>query len=521
MQHPFRSQVAAAVIVLAVAQAAAGQTGFTVTPDVVAPGGSVTATVTGPPGQFWGIVGSSVNAGLSYGGFALAVGLDFRILAQGVLDGSGQATVSLTPPFRGTVLDRYYFQAGTSPSPSFLPLSLSPGRVVRNADLLSGLVGPAGPAGPAGPGGPAGPPGGPVGPAGPPGPAGAAGPPGPPGLMGPPGPNGVVPTNATGAYDLSNDNGFVAPGTFGSGVLGASGPGTRVVRYPGKAAFRAGSVSGAQWDDANIGPYSTAFGQGTTASGSHSIAMGLSATATGNFSIALGAGAVTTASGDSSIALGTASATAQYATAIGGFNARASGVRSIAMGTNANTNGKRGAFVYGDASLPESDVIATADNQFVVRATGGTIFYSAGGATFYSEPGATTGVSLAPGAGAWGLASDVRLKANFRDLDGKEILAGLARMPIREWNYISQSSSIRHVGPTAQDFRAAFGLGDDDRTISTIDPAGIALRAIQALDVRTQETQTDLARLQDENAALKAELAALRSAIEELKRRPQ
>ena len=513
MQHSFRSQVAAAVIVLAVAQAAAAQTTLTITPDVVAPGGSVTATVTGPPGQFFGIVGSSVNAGLSYGGFALAVGLDFRILAQGVFDGSGQASVSLTPPFRGTVLDRYYFQAGSSPSPSFLPLSLSTGLVVRNADLLSGLIGPAGPAGPAGPTGPAGPGGGLPGPPGPQGPPGAAGLQGPPGLTGPPGPNGVVPTNATGAYDLSNDNGFVAPGTFGVGELGASGPGTRVVWYPAKAAFRAGFVAGTQWDDANIGLFSTAFGQSTTASGLNSIAMGLSATATGNFSIALGAGAVTTALGDSSLALGTASASAQYSVAIGGFNARATGVRSFAMGTNANTNGHRGAFVYGDASLPESEVMATADNQFVVRADGGT--------TFFSNNAMTAGVILTSGGGAFNNLSDARMKANFRDLDGKEILAGLAGMPIREWNYISQSSSVRHVGPTAQDFRAAFGLGDDDRTISTIDPAGIALRAIQALDVRTQETQTDLARLKEENAALKAELAALRQALLELKGRPQ
>ena len=61
----------------------------------------------------------------------------------------------------------------------------------------------------------------------------------------------------------------------------------------------------------------------------------------------------------------------------------------------------------------------------------------------------------------------------------------------------------------AQDFFKAFGLGEDNTHISTIDPDGISLLAIQALDARTQV-------LQKENELLKAELAALRKAIERL-----
>jgi hypothetical protein len=40
---------------------------------------------------------------------------------------------------------------------------------------------------------------------------------------------------------------------------------------------------------------------------------------------------------------------------------------------------------------------------------------------------------------------------------------------------------VRHIGPTAQDFRPAFGLGQDDRTIATIDESGVGLDANQAL----------------------------------------
>ena len=40
--------------------------------------------------------------------------------------------------------------------------------------------------------------------------------------------------------------------------------------YPGKAAFRAGYVSGTDWNDSSIGKYSAAFGENTTASAMYS-----------------------------------------------------------------------------------------------------------------------------------------------------------------------------------------------------------------------------------------------------------
>ena len=66
---------------------------------------------------------------------------DVVILAQGVLNGSGVASIRVVPPFNGTVLDRYYLQAVTSPAPNFVPLEASPGRAVRNGDLIAGLAG--------------------------------------------------------------------------------------------------------------------------------------------------------------------------------------------------------------------------------------------------------------------------------------------------------------------------------------------------------------------------------------------
>jgi hypothetical protein len=175
--HVYRILFSAAFVLQTVAFAAAQTPVVTPATDNVAPGASVSVTLTGTPGQNFALIGSSTNAGFSYAGVQLAVGNDVTILAQGVLDGTGQAVVSIRPPFQGTTLDRYYIQGVTSSSAVFQPLAASVGRVLRNQDLMSGLVGPAGPTGPVGPTGPIGP----AGPQGSTGPAGIQGPAGIPG----------------------------------------------------------------------------------------------------------------------------------------------------------------------------------------------------------------------------------------------------------------------------------------------------------------------------------------------------
>jgi Collagen triple helix repeat (20 copies) len=156
---------------------------------VVVPGQSVTVTVTGGPGEFSAVLGSSVNGGFSYAGVALGVGNDVVILAQGVLDGSGQASIKVVPPFNGTILDRYYLQVVTSTAQDFMPPQSSLVRAVRNGDLVLGLPSTEGPQGRPGTTGPTGAPGpsGPVGATGPQGPTGPQGATGPAGPQGPPG----------------------------------------------------------------------------------------------------------------------------------------------------------------------------------------------------------------------------------------------------------------------------------------------------------------------------------------------
>src|SRR5690606_20521124 len=110
-------------------------------------------------------------------------------------------------------------------------------------------------------------------------------------------------------------------------------PGTRMMWYPEKAAFRAGNVqggliytdlnhttTGTEWDDINVGTFSTAFGQTSWASGNFAFAAGNLAAATGTSSVALGE------------------------------NTTASGHSSVALGYHAHTNARQGSFVFADRS---------------------------------------------------------------------------------------------------------------------------------------------------------------------------
>jgi hypothetical protein len=95
--------------------------------------------------------------------------------------------------------------------------------------------------------------------------------------------------------------------------------------------------------------------------------------------------------------------------------------------------------------------------------------------------------------------SDAAHKSNFSSVDRRALLDALAKLPVGAWSYRGQDPSVRHLGPTAQEFRAAFGLGEDERYISTVDADGAALAAIQGL--------YELVRAQDARiAALEARL---------------
>ena len=149
---------------------------------------------------------------------------------------------------------------------------------------------------------------------------------------------------------------------------------------------------------------------------------------------------------------------AQYATIPGGLNNIATNF-AFAAGTGAQAV-NQGAFVWADSSGPIFS--STTNNQFAVRATGGFVFYTS----------ASVGATLAAGSGSWTSMSDRHAKENFAPLDPQSVLAKVAALPLSTWNYKAQNPAIRHLGPMAQDFKAAFGLGETDTGITGVDADG-------------------------------------------------
>lgn len=101
--------------------------------------------------------------------------------------------------------------------------------------------------------------------------------------------------------------------------------------------------------------------------------------------------------------------------------------------------------------------------------------------------------------GAWTSASSRTFKHAFEPVDAQSVLDRLTAMPIATWSY-HDADGVRHMGPVAEDFHAAFGLGDDEKYIGTVDADGVALAAIQGLN----------AKLEASNAAMRAELADIK-----------
>jgi hypothetical protein len=100
--------------------------------------------------------------------------------------------------------------------------------------------------------------------------------------------------------------------------------------------------------------------------------------------------------------------------------------------------------------------------------------------------------------------SDRNLKRDLAPVDEQAVLDAVAKMPISTWSYKTDDPSVRHMGPMAQDFKAAFGLGDTDRAYHPVDANGVSFAAIQALYERVKEQDARLERLEREDAELRA-----------------
>jgi trimeric autotransporter adhesin len=268
------------------------------------------------------------------------------------------------------------------------------------------------------------------------------------------------------------------------------------------------TVGGGEWNSAT-GDYATVGGgdvnvadtsYATVGGGYDNVATGYAATVGGgDFNYATGYRA-TVGGGDYNHALGIAAtvsggtgneATGDRATVPGGYDCAARGYSSLAAGSYAYAN-SAGSFVWSDSASESDSVYTTGVNQWRVRARGG--------AWFYSNLAMTTGAYLAPGSNAWTSACDSATKEDFRTVDRKAVLDKVAALRVRNYKMKDQDDGTRHIGPVAQDFHAAFGVGETETGINMADADGVLLAAVQALYEQNQNQQAEI-------EALKAKLA--------------
>ena len=101
-------------------------------------------------------------------------------------------------------------------------------------------------------------------------------------------------------------------------------------------------------------------------------------------------------------------------------------------------------------------------------------------------------------AGALTQGSDRHSKRDIEPVEIDRVLERVASMPISTWSYKTDDAGVRHIGPMAQDFHAAFGFGADRRSIAALDTSGVALAAVQALHRRIEELKAELAQMRAE-----------------------
>ena len=105
--------------------------------------------------------------------------------------------------------------------------------------------------------------------------------------------------------------------------------------------------------------------------------------------------------------------------------------------------------------------------------------------------------------------SDQNAKQWFASADNKQILEKVASLPIKTWSYKGDAAGVRHMGPVAQDFYAAFGLGADSLHIAPLDVNGVALASIQALNAKVVEKEAQISQLEKQVKSLESRIAVL------------
>lgn len=277
-------------------------------------------------------------------------------------------------------------------------------------------------------------------------------------------------------------------GNIASGSYAAIGGGTGNVANADLSFVGGGEANSAS------GPYAVNVGgQEGNASGSYSAILGgLQGIASGSGSVVLG--------GDNNVA------SADFAVAMGN-HANADQTRCVLIalwsgGTPVTCRGFASAVrIAGDHGLWIDFGYPDIDGN-------GSRYIHIGNQVAGRVIASSTGAYLSD-VGMWNNNSNRDAKHRFQPVDIADVLARVTAMPITQWEY-KLAAGVPHIGPMAQDFHATFGLGGDDKTIGTIDEAGVALAAIQGLNAKLEAQNAAQAR---ELAEVKAMLADIRTQL--------
>jgi trimeric autotransporter adhesin len=271
-----------------------------------------------------------------------------------------------------------------------------------------------------------------------------------------------------------------------------------------------GSLSGLPFTTVGGGFQNSALGESSVVAGGRQNSIystgSYSAVGGGRYNIASGSQA-TVGGGDSNSADGLSS------TVPGGFGNTASGEASFAAGQYAIAAART--FIWN--SYNTSNNLPTRTDSFRVQAANGFdvafgpnrdyfVAFNAETAGFIITT--STGAKLSAG-GVWTNNSDRAKRRDFSPINAQnaqDILRKVVSLPLSTWSYFAEDAKIRHIGPMAQDFWKAFGLGYDDKTMTDIDARGVTLAAIQGLDQIVKDRDVEIAQLKSRLAAIERRL---------------
>ncbi len=269
-----------------------------------------------------------------------------------------------------------------------------------------------------------------------------------------------------------------------------------------RGALRAGTPS--LTDLMAMGDESVALGFENQALGPNSLAFGMQNIVRGSGGVGIGSENVVEGKGAVSMGFGNR-ADAKGAIAIG-TNVLVDGLGAVAIGQNLSTNKQPGTFVIGDSDpTGEGPAPVNQSDQFVARFRNGYQLFASGA-------GKQAGVFMSQGQNSWGSISDSTKKERLLPMNHADVLRKIGGMKLSSWNYKGQRT-IRHYGPMAQDFYAAFGhdgLGQVgcDTLIYSHDFAGVTFAGVQALIRENEVLKARLNAVENENAQIKADLSS-------------